>query len=78
MSDKEKLERLYLTVSHMMIFLGMEGHIDTRNVLVEDVMSALYAIDSGDFGLKAMTAIIRNIENAPDANQLSLGIEQES
>lgn len=45
MTTKE--QELYLAVKKMMVFLGMNGSIDTCHPTVEAVMNALYDIDGG-------------------------------
>ncbi|MCF6179095.1 MAG: hypothetical protein L3J63_06870 [Geopsychrobacter sp.] len=72
MTDKEKAVKLYNAVNKMMAFLGMEGHITTRSALVEDVMSALYEIDDGEFATGAMEKLLNKIENEPDERQEAL------
>jgi hypothetical protein len=51
---------------------GAEGEIDTRNTLTENVMSALYEIDDGEFFPGAMEKLLNKIEHAPDERQEAL------
>lgn len=71
-NEKQKLEALYKSVNEMMAHLGAEGKIDTRNNLVDNVMSALFDIDEGVYDNNRFKKFLNEL--VANKNQVELSL----
>jgi FtsZ-binding cell division protein ZapB len=71
-----KIKNLYITVNHVVAELGKEGKIDRPNILVEELMMALHAIDQGEFKPNLFDRAQEKLEiNAKKITQLQAEVE---
>ena len=50
--EKDKLINLYIKVNKLMLKVGSEGYVASKDNESDDVMSALFDLDGGEYSIK--------------------------